>query len=193
MAPQKRTATEAEAVLDGIKALLVDIEGTTTPISFIKETLFPYITNNLESFLEKHFDEVNCQADIQLLRQLAKKDKEANVDGVMEIPDTDADKDTIMKAVIANVKWQMSQDRKCQELKQLQGHIWKEAYKQGTIKGVLFSDVVPTLRQMVDDGIKIYVYSSGSVITPASFYTNIFSLLNHFMIGIFCFAPSLRY
>lgn len=70
MAPQKRTATEAEAVLDGIKALLVDIEGTTTPISFVKETLFPYVTNNLESFLEKHFDEVNCQADIQLLRQL---------------------------------------------------------------------------------------------------------------------------
>lgn len=172
MAPQKRTATEAEAVLDGIKALLVDIEGTTTPISFVKETLFPYVTNNLESFLEKHFDEVNCQADIQLLRQLAKKDKEANVDGVMEIPDTDADKDTIMKAVIANVKWQMSQDRKSQELKQLQGHIWKEAYKQGKIKGVLFSDVVPTLRQMVDDGIKIYIYSSGSVESQKLLFTH---------------------
>jgi len=163
MAPQKRTATEAEAVLDGIRALLVDIEGTTTPISFVKETLFPYVTDNLESFLEKHFDEDNCQTDIKALRQLAKKDKEAKVDGVVEIPDKDAEKDTIIKAVVANVKWQMSNDRKSQELKQLQGHIWKEAYKQGKIKGVLFSDVVPNLRQMVDDGVKIYVYSSGSV------------------------------
>lgn len=171
MSPQKRTATESKSVLEGVRAILVDIEGTTTPISFVKETLFPYVTDNLDSFLEKHFDEVNCQADIEILRQLAKKDKEAEVDGVVEIPDDDADKDAVVKAVIANVKWQMSHDRKSKELKQLQGHIWKQAYKQGKIKGVLFPDVTPALRQMVADGIKIYVYSSGSIESQKLLFT----------------------
>ena len=65
----------------------------------------------------------------------AKKDKEEGVEGVVEIPDADAGKEEVIKAVVANVRWQMDNDRKSTELKQLQGHIWRQAYESGDVRG----------------------------------------------------------
>ena len=67
----------------------------------------------------------------------SKKDKQANTEGVVEIPNGDGSKDEIVKGVCENVKWQMKQDRKSTELKQLQGHIFKEAYKNGGVSAEL--------------------------------------------------------
>lgn len=53
----------------------------------------------------------------------------------MEIPDAAAGKEEVIKGVVANVRWQMDNDRKSTELKQLQGHIWRQAYESGTLKG----------------------------------------------------------
>ncbi|XP_061167082.1 enolase-phosphatase E1-like [Saccostrea echinata] len=160
---QKRTLDEAEpSLLEGVKALIVDIEGTTTPIGFVKETLFPYVEENLESFLTKRYDEDETKADIAALQELAIKEKADDQEGVIEIP-KEGSKEEIIKAVVANVKWQMDSDRKTTALKQLQGHIWREGYKTGKIKAELFEDVGPALQQIVEEGINVYVYSSGSV------------------------------
>ena len=64
----------------------------------------------------------------------ASKDKGDNVEGVVEIPDAASGKEDIIKAVVENVKWQMDKDRKSTELKQLQGHIWKQGYEKGDLK-----------------------------------------------------------
>ncbi|CAI9734663.1 Hypothetical predicted protein [Octopus vulgaris] len=135
MGDKKRLASELESFLSGIKVFLIDIEGTTTPLSFTKEILFPYVADNLQNYLETHFDEDGCLCDIESLRQLAKQDEESKVIGATRISNTDADKNVIIQDVVANVKWQMSQNRKTTALKQLQGHIWKDAYKLGEIKG----------------------------------------------------------
>lgn len=63
------------------------------------------------------------------------EDCKANVEGVVEIASTDSDKTEIIHTAVANVKWQMSLDRKTTALKQLQGHMWKDAYAQGKVKG----------------------------------------------------------
>jgi enolase-phosphatase E1 len=63
----------------------------------------------------------------------AKKDKEAGAEGLVEIPD-DATKEKMIRAVVDNVRWQMDNDRKTTELKQLQGHIWREGYNSGDLK-----------------------------------------------------------
>ena len=57
------------------------------------------------------------------------------MEGVVEIPDTEAGKEEVAKAVAANVRWQMENNRDSTELKQLQGHIWRQAFESGDLKG----------------------------------------------------------
>ncbi|XP_015270811.1 PREDICTED: enolase-phosphatase E1 isoform X2 [Gekko japonicus] len=89
------------------------------------------------------------------------------MDGVVPIPletrDGEEEIERVIQAVVDSVQWQMSSDRKTTALKQLQGHIWRAAYENGCVKGELFEDVVPAIRKWRERGMKIYVYSSGSV------------------------------
>ncbi|XP_045165593.1 enolase-phosphatase E1-like [Mercenaria mercenaria] len=164
MAPQtKRTLEEGESLLEGAKALVLDIEGTIAPISFVKEKLFPYVRENLESYLSTRYDEEETQADISALRALAAKDKEEGKD-VVQLPEKeDGNKDDVIKAVVSNVNAQMDADRKTKELKDLQGHVWRDAYKQKRIEGELFEDVAPVLQQIAEEDFMLFIYSSGSV------------------------------
>ncbi|CAI5667572.1 unnamed protein product [Oreochromis niloticus] len=108
-------------------ALLLDIEGTTTPITFVKDILFPYIKEHLEDYLSTHWEEDECKQDVHLLKK------------------------------------QMAADRKSTALKQFQGHMWRAAYASGRIKGEVYQDVVPSIRTWRARGLKVYIYSSGSV------------------------------
>lgn len=164
MAPStKRTLEEGESLLEGVKALVLDIEGTISPISFVKDKLFPYVTENLESYLSTRYDDEETQADISALRALAAKDKEDGED-VVQIPEvTDSNKDDVIKAVVENVTAQMDADRKSTELKALQGHVWREAYKTKKVEGELFEDVAPVLQQLAEEDFMLYIFSSGSV------------------------------
>uniref|UniRef100_A0A8C2TEC6 Enolase-phosphatase 1 n=1 Tax=Coturnix japonica TaxID=93934 RepID=A0A8C2TEC6_COTJA len=69
----------------------------------------------------------------------------------------------VIRAVVDNVHWQMALDRKTTALKQLQGHMWRAAYATGLVKGEIFEDVVPAIRKWREAGMKVYIYSSGSV------------------------------
>lgn len=172
MAPQKRSAEEAESLLVGVRSIVFDIEGTTTPLSFVKDTLFPYVRNNIDSFLEKNFESADVQKSIAGLREQASKEKEEKVEGVIEIPSGDASKEDVIKAVSENVKWQMDDDRKTTELKALQGLIWIDAYESKAVKGELFEDVGPMLKMLAEEGIKLYVYSSGSIQAQKLLFAN---------------------
>ncbi|XP_019339471.1 enolase-phosphatase E1 isoform X1 [Alligator mississippiensis] len=148
-----------------VRAILLDIEGTTTPIAFVKDTLFPYIRDNVQEYLRVHWEEEECQQDVSLLRKQAEED--SNLAGVVPIPPEtgtrEEDSERVIEAVVDNVHWQMSLDRKTTALKQLQGHIWKAAYTTGQVKGEVFEDVVPAIRKWREAGMKVYIYSSGSV------------------------------
>jgi len=163
MAGQKRSADEAESLLVGVRSIIFDIEGTTTPITFVKDTLFPYVRNNIDSYLTKNFEDAAVQKAISALRELAKKETDEKVEGAVDIPAGDSSKEDVVKAVCENVKWQMDGDRKTTELKNLQGLIWREAYESGEVKGQLFEDVGPMLKMLQEEGMALYVYSSGSV------------------------------
>lgn len=149
----------------GVRAILLDVEGTTTPIAFVQETLFPYIRDNVEQYLRAHWEEEECQRDVGLLRQQAQED--SGLDGAVPIPlesgSGDEELERIIRAVVDNVHWQMALDRKTTALKQLQGHMWRAAYATGLVKGEIFEDVVPAIRKWREAGMKVYIYSSGSV------------------------------
>ncbi|BFZ07110.1 hypothetical protein BsWGS_10149 [Bradybaena similaris] len=172
MAPNKRSAEEADSLLVGVRSIVFDIEGTTTPISFVKDTLFPYVRNHIESYLKNNYDNPEVQKAIGALREQAVKEKNENAEGVVEIPSSDSCKEDVIKAVVSNVKWQMDADRKTTELKNLQGLIWKDGYESKELKGELFDDVAPMLKMLIEEGMKLYVYSSGSVESQKLLFAN---------------------
>jgi len=145
---------------EGIKVVLLDIEGTTTPISFVKDTLFGFVRKNLKNYIETNFESQLVQDDICALRkQLAEGVGSGDYINIAET----GDQETVVGAVVANVLQLMDVDSKCSALKQLQGHMWTSAYESGLIRGQVFDDVVPALQRLTAAGILVYIYSSGSV------------------------------
>lgn len=142
--------------------ILLDIEGTTTPIAFVHEVLFPHAKNELETYLTETYETAETQKDVLALIEQAKIDLKNKVPGAVLIPDIGFQ--AIQRnAVIANVLWQMSNDMKSTALKRLQGHIWKAGYKSGLLKGDLFPDVKSSLSQWHQQSIRLCIYSSGSI------------------------------
>ncbi|XP_043272507.1 enolase-phosphatase E1 [Venturia canescens] len=160
MSGEKRSQDSEDSLLSQT-VVIVDIEGTTTNINFVKETLFPHVRENLKQYIEKNWDLEEFKADLEKLKEQAKKDETDKVEGLVSI--TGATPEEEKESLIKNVLWQMDGDRKTGALKQLQGHIWREAYKSGAIKGQVCEDVVKALEEWTKCGRKIYVYSSGSV------------------------------
>ncbi len=117
-------------------AIVTDIEGTTTPIAFVRDVLFPYARARLASYAAAHPDD----ADVLEAARLA--------------PDGDA--------VGALTRW-MDQDAKVTPLKSLQGKLWNDGYLAGDLQGQLYPDVAPALRRWHAAGTRLAVYSSGSV------------------------------
>lgn len=159
MAGEKRSQDQEETLLSET-AILVDIEGTTTSISFVKDTLFPYVRENLKKYIEAKWEDEEFKQDFEKLKEQAKKDEEDKVDGFVPIAGANTEeKETLIK----NILWQMDCDRKTGALKQLQGHMWREAYNSEAVKAHVYEDVPKALESWTNDGRKVYVYSSGSV------------------------------
>ncbi|XP_054011471.1 enolase-phosphatase E1 [Hylaeus anthracinus] len=160
MAGEKRTQDQEETLLSET-VILVDIEGTTTSISFVKDTLFPYVRENLKKYIETKWDDEEFKQDYEKLKEQAKKDEEEKVEGFVPMvgSNTEEQKESLMK----NVLWQMDCDRKTGALKQLQGHMWREAYNSKAVKAHVYEDVPKALESWTNNGRKVYVYSSGSV------------------------------
>ncbi|MBL6717494.1 MAG: acireductone synthase [Pseudomonadales bacterium] len=128
-----------------LKAVVTDIEGTTSSIRFVHEVLFPYARNMLGPFLKAREGEREVR-DIR-----AAVAEEASVDA--------ADLD----AVVAALERFIDEDRKWTPLKTLQGLMWAQGYAEGALKGHIYEDAVTALKRWHDAGLALYVYSSGSV------------------------------
>lgn len=119
-----------------IKAVVTDIEGTTSAIAFVKETLFPFAEAALDGFLDAH------EGDAPVAAILA------------DVPGPDR------RATLR--RW-MAEDAKVTPLKSLQGMIWRAGFEDGRLHGHLWPDVAPCLRAWAAGGTALAVYSSGSV------------------------------
>lgn len=128
-----------------IRAIVTDIEGTTSSIGFVHDVLFPYAHRRLPGFIETHGDLPEVQ---HWLHEAA---KEA---GLIE-----ASRQEVVELLL---QW-IDQDRKSTALKALQGMIWKEGYAAGEFRAHVYPEVAGRLRQWREAGKKLYVYSSGSV------------------------------
>ncbi|XP_026477243.1 enolase-phosphatase E1-like [Ctenocephalides felis] len=167
------TAQQFDTKITSAKTILLDIEGTTTSKSFVKDTLFPYASDNVQSFLTSNWESADVKSAVSALRELAVKDKSESVEGCVEIiEEDDSNREAVIKSVVDNVKWQISLDRKTGALKTLQGLIWEKGYKDGTIKGHVYDDVPEALTSWSASGHQLYIYSSGSVAAQKLLFGN---------------------
>ncbi|XP_073273973.1 probable bifunctional methylthioribulose-1-phosphate dehydratase/enolase-phosphatase E1 1 [Primulina huaijiensis] len=153
------------------RCIVLDIEGTTTPISFVTDVLFPYARDNVGRHLELTYDTAETQDDIKLLQAQVSEDLENGVLGAIPIP-SDGEKDDVIRALVANVEAMIKADRKITSLKQLQGHIWQTGFQNNEIEGIVFDDVPEALEKWHALGIKVYIYSSGSRLAQRLLFGN---------------------
>lgn len=135
--------------------VVLDIEGTVASIAFVAEVLFPYARARLRAHLESTYSSEETQGDLELLRQ------QAAADGVV-FPPTSAPQNEVVAAAVALCESHMNADRKTTALKALQGHIWTKGFAAGELKAEPFRDVPDALATWRSQGIKTYIYSSGS-------------------------------
>jgi enolase-phosphatase E1 len=133
-----------------IRAILLDIEGTTTPIAFVFDVLFPYARAHLRQHLATHAASPDYGSLIDRLRQEHAADRDAG----QPVPAWDA---------AAYCEWLMDRDRKSTGLKELQGRIWEEGYRSGELVGATFGDVPGALERWHAQDLQIAIFSSGSV------------------------------
>lgn len=137
---------------------LLDVEGTTSPISLVSEQLFPYARKHLKSFVLDHVDEAAVRADLALLVEERMEERDAEAPPVE--PEWDVADDA--EPGIVYLLWLMDRDRKSTALKSLQGKIWKAGFEAGELVGTVFPDAPEALARWSREA-KVAIYSSGSV------------------------------
>ncbi|KPQ01185.1 acireductone synthase [Marinobacter sp. HL-58] len=129
-----------------IRVILTDIEGTTSSISFVHDVLFPYSAAHMADFVR------DAEADSTEVRE--QLDAVAQASGVA--------RDDI-EGLIGVLETWIREDRKETPLKTLQGMLWEQGYQQGAFRGHVYEDAAEYLQRWHDRGLRLFVYSSGSV------------------------------
>jgi enolase-phosphatase E1 len=135
-------------VLDKVEYILTDIEGTTTSVSFVYDMLFPY-------FREHIWDLRNMTAIAEVENAFAETKAIVLKEDGVELKSTEE--------IIDKLNQWCEEDRKITPLKTLQGLLWKIGYEQGVLKGHIYDDVPIALDKWHKMGLKLGVFSSGSV------------------------------
>lgn len=135
-----------------IKAVVTDIEGTTSSLSFVKDVLFPYAAKHLPEFVRAHRTEKSVREQLDATAQLA------------NLPSHD------VQPLIQQLMDWIAADTKATPLKTLQGMIWKRGYESGAYQAHLYADAVSGLRDWFENGLPLFVYSSGSVQAQKLFF-----------------------
>ncbi|MBL0163135.1 MAG: acireductone synthase [Xanthomonadales bacterium] len=137
-----------------IRAILTDIEGTTSSISFVKDVLYPYARKRLPAFVVTHADKPEVQ---HWLHEAA---REAELVSASE-----------QEVIDLLIGW-IDADRKSTALKALQGMIWAEGYADADFRAHIYADAARGLHKWAADGLRVYVYSSGSVPAQKLLFAN---------------------
>lgn len=133
------------------KLILLDIEGTISPLAFVHDVMFPYARRHAATWLGAHWGH-------EVIAQLACDAGAASFRNAIEAE--------------AAVHRLMDADAKVTGLKQLQGLIWEEGFRSGGLRSSLFDDVVPALDRWHENGREIRIYSSGSIHAQKLFFAH---------------------
>lgn len=146
-----------------MKAILLDIEGTTTPIDFVHSTLFPFSKAKLSEFVKANLSEI--KPEISQLKTEYKTDFAEQIYGRYF-------DETQPETIVNYLEFLIDNDRKSTPLKSLQGRIWQKGYESGELKSEVFEDVPEAFERWKSENILIAIYSSGSVLAQKLLFEN---------------------
>ena len=136
------------------RGILLDIEGTTSSVSFVYDVMFPFVRRELDRYLAAHWGQPALTAACRQIALDANQDAQAG------------DRNWIRGEVLRL----MDGDVKATGLKQLQGLIWEAGFNSGELKAHVYDDVPPALRDWHSRGISLRIYSSGSIQAQKLFF-----------------------
>ncbi|MDX1963753.1 MAG: acireductone synthase [Pirellulales bacterium] len=146
-------------------AVLLDVEGTTSSISFVTDVLFPYAAARVEGFLQATWDEPATRRALELIARDADKDS-------WEKWSADRDPQQALDLVLQEVRRLMAGDVKATGLKELQGLIWRGGFESGELQSHVYDDVPPWLAECQRRGVPVRIYSSGSIAAQQLFFAH---------------------
>lgn len=136
-----------------VRGILLDIEGTTTPIAFVYDVLFPFARLHVSDYVKN--------ADLSDLKREYDEDARKGLNPPAWSPEP-----------AAYIYWLMDQDRKSTALKRIQGEIWRKGYEQGELHGEVFPDVPAALERWQRNHMDIRIFSSGSILAQRLLFSS---------------------
>lgn len=150
-------------MISDIRAVLLDIEGTTSSISFVHDVLFPFALQHIDVFLEAHFDRDDVQQACHLLAADAGFESLQAMTAASNAP-------SAQQAVAEDFRRQSAADLKATGLKALQGLVWQGGFESSELEAHVFPDVIPMLQAWRAAGLGLRIYSSGSIAAQKMFF-----------------------
>ena len=147
-------------IVFGGRGIVLDVEGTTSSISFVYDVLFAFARKHVADFLvQNRLDPVVQAAAVSLAAETGAADA------------TLADPEGTTRLALAAIDL-MNRDVKSTPLKTLQGLIWRSGFESGELVSHVFDDVPETLAQWADSGLDVRIYSSGSIDAQKLFFSH---------------------
>ncbi len=147
-----------EYLSDRSDVILLDIEGTTTPVEYVFGVLFPFAKVHVDAFLQTHDQEQAVQADLKRLQLEYEVERTQG----LSVPEWNENSTT---AAVPYIRYLIESDRKSTGLKSLQGKIWEQGYRDGTLRSHIFTDVKPAFERWTRALKQLFIFSSGSVLS----------------------------
>lgn len=166
----------------GLRAVLLDIEGTTTSMAFVHDVLFPYARARLHGFIAGYASTSDGRDWMDRLRgEWRAEPMSGDPPSVWD----DSSAEHSRASATRYCGWLMDRDRKSSALKALQGLMWQQGYEAGDLTSDVFADVPIAFARWRKAGIVIAIYSSGSVLAQqllfgATAFGDLTPLIDHF-------------
>lgn len=146
------------------RAILLDIEGTTSSVSFVFDVMFPFVRRELEGYLDRHWGQPELVAACDVMA------RDAGHRSLSAWCGEQAGASACRQCVRDEVLRLMAGDVKATGLKQLQGLIWQAGFESGELRAHVYDDVLPALTAWKAQGLDIRIYSSGSIAAQKLFF-----------------------
>lgn len=147
-------------IVFGGRGILLDVEGTTSSISFVYDVLFEFARQHIEDFLATNSLHPDVQSAAMAL---------ATETGAADA--TLADPAGTARLAVAAIDL-INRDVKSTPLKTLQGMIWRSGFESGELVSHIFDDVPEAIAQWADSGLDVRIYSSGSIEAQKLFFAH---------------------
>jgi enolase-phosphatase E1 len=154
----------------GIRVVILDIEGTTTPVAFVHDVLFPFARARVRTWLETA--SASDPGIVDIVRGLRDEHVRDEASGHDPPAWRDDSPYSRLDNLVRYVHWLMDRDRKSHALKLLQGRIWEQGYQSGELRGSVYADVPPALERWTKQGVGVGIFSSGSVLAQKLLFAN---------------------